>query len=317
MVTTSSIREREGEKYGGSSDGIRSHYDISNEFWPAVLGRTMTYSCALFSTPQDSLDVAQGRKIDWHLVNSGALNSEAVLDVGCGWGSLLRPIAERGRAGLIRGITLSEAQLQYVKDLKLPNVEVKVENWADHKPGRPYDSIVSVGAFEHFAKPDESEQEKIAVYRDFFERCHRWLSPDGMMTLQTIAYNNMDRGDASKFINQDIFPDSDLPYLREILAALDGLFEVLVFRNDRLDYARTMDAWNRNLQKFRGRSVDLVGEKKVGEMERFFRMASMGFRMGKQGLLRLCLRPISRKWSTMATERWQPRLADTARYGAP
>src|SRR5207247_2125376 len=124
--------------------------------------------------------------------------------------------------------------------LNLSGVIIRIENWANHQPTSFYDAIVSIGAFEHFVSPRNSRIEKIAIYRDFFERCRRWLAPGGRMTLQTIAYGNMRREDASDFINDTIFPDSDLPFLTEIIAAIDGIFEVITLRNDRFDYARTM-----------------------------------------------------------------------------
>ena len=315
MAAIERIRVREGAKYGGSAEGIRSHYDVSNDFWPSVLGRTMAYSCALYSSPDEDLDIAQTRKIEWHLANAGAHAAQSVLDIGCGWGSVLRPLSELDANISLTGITLSAAQATYVAALGLPRVEVCVENWADHEPKGSYDSIISIGAFEHFAKPEETLEEKIAVYRDFFERCYKWLSPGGLMTLQTMAFHNMKREDASEFMNNVIFPDSDLPFLRDILAALEGLFEVVTMRDDRLDYARTMDAWARNLYANRETAEKLIGQKKATDMERYFKLTSMGFRMGKQSLLRFALRPISKKWSLMGAENWRARSFSSVNIG--
>ena len=304
MGVSENLREREGEKYGGSAEGIRDHYDISNDFWPSVLQSTMAYSSALFTSAQEDLDIAQKRKIDWHIANSGADRAKSVLDIGCGWGSVLKPLSEMDAVERIVGLTLSDAQAEYLAEKKLPNTEVRVENWAVHEPTEAYDAIISVGAFEHFAKPNESSEEKIAVYRDFFQRCHQWLSPNGRMSLQTIAYGNMKREDASDFINDVIFPESDLPYLYEVVQACEGIFEIVAHRNDRMDYATTMDHWGKNLKANRENALKQVGQQKVEEMERFFKMASMGFRMGKQYLLRFSLRPIHDKWTVTGTENW-------------
>ncbi|MFY1826256.1 class I SAM-dependent methyltransferase [Myxococcus fulvus] len=305
--TAAALREREGDKYGGSQEGIQAHYDHDARFWELVLGPTMTYSSALFEDPDEPLERAQIRKIDWHLASANVANARTVLDVGCGWGSVLRHTSARPSVERTVGLTLSPLQADYLRSLNLPRVEVRVENWATHEPARPYDSIISVGALEHFAKREETPEEKIAVYADFFARCHKWLTPSGRLSLQTIAFGDMRREDASDFMNREIFPDSDLPFLGEIVAAAEGLFEIVAFRNDRLHYARTYDRWASNLRRHRSEAVKLVGEETVARTERYFKLTSMGFRLGKQHLLRFMLRPISSHWAVNGTDQWGPR----------
>ncbi|CAH2813487.1 MAG: Cyclopropane-fatty-acyl-phospholipid synthase (EC [Candidatus Burkholderia crenata] len=298
------VLARDTTKYGGSAEGIKSHYDIGNDFWPAILGPTMAYSCALFTRADESLDDAQRRKIDWHLAAAGVANASSVLDIGCGWGSVLKPLASRDSLCRIHGITLSNAQAEYLSSLNLANLNVSVENWAVYEPTDLYDSIISVGAFEHFANAKQTKAEKVALYRDFFERCRRWLSPYGRMSLQTIAYGNMKAEDANAFMNDEIFPESELPFLSEIVEAMDGLFEIVQLRNDRLHYAKTMDAWGRNLVSDKPRLSAIVGEQKFSDMHRFFKLASVGFRMGKQNLFRFALRPIRSEWSVQGRDDW-------------
>ena len=301
-----SLRQREGHKYGGSAEGIRHHYDIGNDFWALMLGPSFTYSAALFARPDEDLEAAQIRKINWHLVSAGVDQAKSVLEVGCGWGTIMRRLSERPEIERIVGLTLSDAQAEYLRNLALPRVEIRVENWAVHNPAKPYNSIISIGAFEHFAKHEETKEEKLTVYRDFFERCRRWLSPNGSMSLQTIAYGNMQREAASSFMNTEIYPESDLPYLSEIVESVEGLFEVVAVRNDRLDYARSYDAWGMNLRRRRKEAVAMVGEEQVVRFEKFFKLGSIGFRMGKLGLLRFTLRPITDSWTATGTEKWGP-----------
>lgn len=298
---TAALRER-APTYGGSSEGIRHHYDIGNDFWRLMLGPSYTYSAALFSSAGEDLETAQQRKIDWHLASAATHRAASVLEVGCGWGTILRRMSETPNVQRTVGLTLSNAQAEYLRSLRLPRVEVRVENWADHEPEAPYDSIVSIGAFEHFAQPEQSIDEKLAMYRDFFARCHRWLTPGGRMSLQTIAFGNMRREDASEFMKTEIYPDSDLPYLRDLVAAVDGLFEIVAIRNDRIHYARSYDAWLRNLRDRREEAVAMVGEEQVRRFERFYKLGSVGFRMGKLHLLRLALRPIRQEWRVTGAE---------------
>lgn len=293
-------------EYGGSSEGIRAHYDVGNEFWPLVLGSTLAYSCAMWTRPEESLDEAQQTKLNWHISASGALEASRVLDVGCGWGSILRPLSQTASAPEMVGLTLSDAQAKWLSADPLPRCEVRVENWAVHRPTAPYDSIISIGAFEHFAHPGLTSQGKIEVYRDFFQRCLEWLNPGGRMSLQTIAFGNMRREDASAFMNDVIFPESDLPFLSEVVAAVDGLFEITAVRNDRLDYARTMDAWSAGLRKHRAVAETHIGAERAQQMAQFFKLGSMGFRMGKLHLLRFALRPLTSDWSKSGRRWWGP-----------
>jgi len=287
------------QDYGGSAQAIQYHYDVNREFYRLWLDESMTYSSALWEKGDD-LVAAQKRKIRYHLAQSHADDARSILDVGCGWGGLIRLAADLPSVERIIGLTLSEDQAAYVRGLGLEKAEIRLESWTEHEPELPYDSIVSIGAFEHFTKPEDSTEEKIAVYRDFFRRCASWLTPDGRMSLQTIAFGSMKREESSLFINNEIFPASDLPRLDEIAAAADGIFEIVQVRNDRLHYARTFEMWAQNLRSRHTAAAALVGEEVTKKYERYLKQSSMGFYMGKLALYRVSLRPISPRWATMA-----------------
>lgn len=269
---------------------VRHHYDVGNDFYALWLDPSLTYSCAMPAGPGDTLAAAQQRKLSYHLDAVRANEASDLLDIGCGWGALLAVAASEGVRRLT-GLTLAEEQAAYVRGLDLPGTEVAVRNWLHYEPGRRVDGIVSIGAFEHFATPEDSQAEKIAVYRAFFERCRSWLRPGGALSLQTIAYANMTRDQASSFIQRDIFPDADLPTLAEITAAVDGLFEVRTLRNDRLDYAWTCEQWAARLKRRRAEAAVLAGPEVTERYERYLTLSALGFRMGKIGLLRLVLEP--------------------------
>ncbi|WP_242623189.1 class I SAM-dependent methyltransferase [Pseudonocardia sediminis] len=269
---------------------IRHHYDVGNAFYALWLDDSLSYSCAMPSGPSDTLGAAQERKLAFHLDAVGAGDAESILDVGCGWGAVLARASARGVSRSV-GLTLSDEQADLVGDLGCPGVEVRRESWTDHDPAARYDGVVSVGAFEHFASPADPPEEKIRIYRRFFARCHGWLAGGGTLSLQTIAYANMDRAHASGFMQQEIFRDADLPTLAEITAAADGLFEIRSVRNDRLDYAWTCEQWAGRLRARRGEAVDLVGPDVVARYERYLRMSALGFRMGKICLLRIVATP--------------------------
>jgi cyclopropane-fatty-acyl-phospholipid synthase len=281
-------------KRGGTEAAIRHHYDVSNEFYALWLDETLTYSCALWCEGDDVEDLAsaQRRKLDFHLASAGALRARRILDIGCGWGSLLERALSHPQIEDATGLTLSEAQFGHISARGNRRLHVRKESWIDHIPSRKYDSIVSIGAFEHFASPGNSTHEKIGLYREFFHRCRSWLRPGGAMSLQTIAYGTMRPTERNEFIGTQIFPDAELPEPHEIVEAASGLFELTLLRNDRIQYGRTCDLWYRNLRRRRTEAVAIVGEEKVRQYEKYLRISSFGFHSGRVGLLRLALVPI-------------------------
>lgn len=266
-----------------SAEAIRHHYDVGNEFYRLWLDPTLSYSCAWRSGDM-TLEQAQEHKLRRHLDAAGARSR--LLDVGCGWGGIL------ARAGVPAvGLTLSDEQAGYVRGL---GHDVRAQDWRDHEPEEPYDGIVSIGAFEHFAAPGD---DRVDVYREFFTRCREWLS-GGALSLQTIAYADMDPADASGFMQQEIFPDAELPTLAEITAAAEGVLEVTALSNGRLDYAWTCAEWARRLKAQRPGARALVGDEVVRRYERYLRLSSLGFRMNKLALYRITLRPYGSRWGT-------------------
>jgi cyclopropane-fatty-acyl-phospholipid synthase len=299
------------ERAEAAAAAIRYHYDVGNDFYALWLDRSLTYSCAMPRGADDTLECAQQRKLRYHLdavraggafgdgafgdgaFSDGAL-AHGVLDIGCGWGSLLAELSQARQVRRSVGLTLSDEQAAFVWSRGYPGVEVRTGSWTDCEPGGPFDGIVSIGAFEHFARPDDGSARKVRVYREFFERCRGWLAAGGVLSLQTIAYANMSAGDASQFMVREVFPDADLPTLAEITAAAERVFEIQAVRNDRLDYAWTCEQWARRLRASRPAALRVVGPETVARYERYLKMSALGFRMGKICLLRLILRPYGR-----------------------
>lgn len=284
------------KRLGASAEAIEAHYDVGNEFYGLWLDPTLTYTCAAWAAgegPAD-LETAQLRKIDLHARQAAAGDAARILDVGCGWGGLLRRMVDTHGVGRAVGLTLSRAQLDWAMRQLDPRVEVRLEHWADHEPEAAYDAIVSVEAFEAFARSGLSSDDKVAVYREFFRRCHAWLAPGGRLSLQFIAYGNARPEDLDGFISAEIFPESDLPRLTEVFAACERLFEVVELRNDRADYVRTLEAWRGNLVARGAEAAARFGEPLVDRYARYLRLARYVFELGACDLFRIALRRVDR-----------------------
>ena len=108
---------------GASPAAIISHYDMGEEFFQLVLDPDLVYSCALFEAG-DSLWDAQRRKLDHHIQASGAATAKRVLDIGCGWGALLRRLSDHWGVENAVGLTLSPSQANFIRRMPRKGLEV-------------------------------------------------------------------------------------------------------------------------------------------------------------------------------------------------
>src|SRR4051794_29424226 len=134
---------------------VRHHYDVSNRFYELLLGPSLVYSCAYFAGADDSLEVAQERKLELICRKLRLQPGERLLDIGCGWGSLvLHAAARHGVRGF--GVTLSEPQAELARRRiaaagLADRVEVRVLDYREID-GRPFDKVASVGMYEHVGR---------------------------------------------------------------------------------------------------------------------------------------------------------------------
>jgi cyclopropane-fatty-acyl-phospholipid synthase len=219
-------------------DDVQHHYDISNEFYSLWLDETMSYSCAYFRTPEDTLEQAQLQKIDHVLKKLQLKPGEMLLDIGSGWGWLIIRAAKQYGVQA-KGITLSEEQykktLERIAEQGLQNqVKVELIDYRDLAArGEQFDKIASVGMFEHVGQ---------AHYPTFMHALQTLLSDKGLMLLHTITHAKEEPTDP--WIQKYIFPGGYIPSLREIVSLLpDYDFNTLDIENLRLHYAMTLEHW--------------------------------------------------------------------------
>lgn len=278
---------------GGSAEAIRYHYDVGNAFYHLWLDPTMSYSAALWDTqvPDDTLEGAQLRKLDFYIQQVGAAGARRVLDVGWGWGGLLRRLVRESRVEQAVGLTLSPEQARWIVAWGEPGIEVRVESWWEHRPVEPYEAIMSIEALEHFARPEYSEQKKIAVYQAFFARCHQWLRPGGRMALQMFGYGTgFTRRRGLSPITGSLFPETELPTLGEVVQAVEKLFHIVCVRNDSEDVTRSGRALFPRLLANRAQAAALIGEERVERYLKFLDRMGSWDPEGDMALWRLTLR---------------------------
>ncbi len=247
---------------GASQEAIEFHYDMPAEFFALWLGKSMTYTAARFTRPGMTLDDAQDDKIDYHLDAAQVGPGHRMLDIGCGWGTLLKAGVERRGAASAHGLTLSPLQQQYIASLDRPNVTAALQSYEHHEPDRLYDAIVSVGAFEHFVKPDMSRDERLQTYSELFRRCAQWMTRDGRFSLQTMTWG--DAGPAERDMNRihEIFPESDLPEIADVIEAAHPHLELVSMENRPEDYQYTLAEWAKGLMANSDAAIKIVGEER-------------------------------------------------------
>lgn len=281
---------------GASTEAIQFHYDLHNAFYALWLDPSMTYTCAFFPDDNDATDIAtaQLHKIDYHATQAHLIPGARVLDIGCGWGAMLTRFLTHHGATEAVGLTLSQEQKSWIEQNPDPRLNIRLENWQDHRPKAPYDAIVSIEALEAFVRPEQSSAERVGIYRHFFDCCREWLKPGGYFSLQTIAYGNARPEDLDSFISQSIFPESDLPRLAEIAEAIEQRFEIITLVNHRAHYLRTVRAWLAAFRQEKARAITLIGEEHVRRYEEYLQLCTYMFASGSCDLYRIALRRVDR-----------------------
>jgi cyclopropane-fatty-acyl-phospholipid synthase len=168
-------------------------------------------------------------------------------------------------------------------------VEARLEDVFAYTPDRTFDGAISIGAFEHFARPEMDRSEKVAVYRDFFGRMHAALAPGARLSLQTIVWDDLTFDEAKRWIPETVFPQSDIPFIEEVVAGSHETFRLVYLENGPQDYALTLSAWIANLKAARGEVAARWGEEKYVFFERYLRNSRLAFTRRKNSLARFVL----------------------------
>jgi cyclopropane-fatty-acyl-phospholipid synthase len=240
----------------------RVHYDLSNDFFEAMLDPNMQYSCALF-TEGDDLASAQLRKLDWICERLRLRPDLRLLDIGCGWGGLARHAARHYGCHVV-GITISQEQFLYAKRwCQGLDVEIQLRDYRE-VTGR-FDRVVSVGMVEHVGYKN---------YRAYMQAAARSLGENGLFLCQGIC-RNFSRLHVDPWIKRYIFPNSMLPSLAQLARAAEGVFIVEDITNIGPNYDPTLLAWAENFRRAWPRFIERYGER-FGRMWRFYLLSCAG-----------------------------------------
>jgi cyclopropane-fatty-acyl-phospholipid synthase len=286
-VARSVAHRRNRNTRDGSQRNITAHYDLGNDFYRLWLDETMTYSSAVFESPEQSLADAQRQKYRRMAEHAGLERGQHVLEIGTGWGGFaLYAAAELGCR--VTTVTISQAQhdlaRERIAEADLDDlISVELRDYRDIA-GR-YDAIVSIEMLEAVGAE---------YYRDFFAVCDRALKVGGGMSVQVItfphdAYEAQLRG--ANWIQRHIFPGGVLPSLAAIESALEGTQLLVTGVTDIRDsYALTLKAWrtrfHERIEEVRAMGFD---DRFIRTWDYYLSISEAGFRTGMTQNLQIAL----------------------------
>jgi cyclopropane-fatty-acyl-phospholipid synthase len=247
----------------------------------------MLYSCAYFRHGEETIDEAQTNKINLICHKLRLKSGDHLLDIGCGWGSLIIHAAKEYGARC-RGITLSQQQYDFINQrIQREGLEgscwVELKDYRELEGDAVYDKIVSVGMFEHVG---------IDYFQVYFENVRRLLKNDGMFLNHgiTTCRTKVLKSTGSKFMDTFIFPNAELINLGFIIQSMEeNGFEVLDVESLRRHYARTLRLWNHALEQQHNQALLLVSEPTYRAWLLYMAGCSYSFEKGQVNIYQVLL----------------------------
>jgi cyclopropane-fatty-acyl-phospholipid synthase len=237
----------------------RHHYDIGNDLYEKMLGKSMAYSCGYWKGCT-TLDESQDAKYELICQKMDLKPNMLVLDIGCGWGSLMAYMCQKYDVRCV-GLTVSSNQKEWIDsnyqklDMECHLMDYKEFSLISNSDFGEFDRVVSVGMFEHVG---------LSNYSSFLNICYDLLKDGGLFLLHTIG-NQFTDTDFDPWIDTYIFPNGKLPSISQIVGHIENTFVLEDLHNFGPYYEKTLLAWFNNFDKAWPKLREVYGD-------RFYRM---------------------------------------------
>jgi cyclopropane-fatty-acyl-phospholipid synthase len=268
-------RFQQANPVGQAQKNVAHHYDLGNDFYALFLDEGMQYSCAYFTSDDETLEQAQQNKLRLIASKLQLKPGQRVLDIGSGWGDLALYLAAMEDVD-VTGVTLSKEQHALAND-KARRAgladRVRFELLDYRKVEGRFDRIVSVGMFEHVG---------VHHYPEFFAKVNALLGDEGLMLLHSIGKMSPP-GTASPWLRKYIFPGAYSPALSEVFPVVErSQLWVTDLEFLRLHYANTLNHWHARFEANREKIAAMYDERFCRMFEFYLISAEMMFRTGSQ-----------------------------------
>ncbi|WP_406634746.1 class I SAM-dependent methyltransferase [Amycolatopsis sp. WGS_07] len=262
---------------GRDRSAISHHYDLSNAFYQLLMDDSMAYSSGYWSESAD-LARAQHDKLELICRKLGLRPGMRLLDVGCGWGSLLVHAAKHHGVEAV-GVTISAEQVQHVKTRLAQHdldgrVEVRRQDYRE-LAGESFDAVASVEMGEHVGEDN---------YPLYAATLFRMLKPTGRLLLQQMSRGAVAPGGGA-FIERYIAPDMTMRPLSRTLGHLETAgFEIRDVHALREHYVPTVRAWADTLERHWDQAVALIGEAGARVWRLYLAGGALAFEENRMGV---------------------------------
>jgi len=278
-----------------SREVAKTHYNLGNDVFRAMLGKRMTYTCAYWDGAP-GLDEAEEAKLEMICRKLELKPGMTILELGCGWGAFAKYAAQMHGVGVI-GVNIAEEQVKLGRELcaGLP-VDLRVQDYREVR-GK-FDRVVSVGIMEHIGHKN---------YRAYMEIAASCLKDDGIAFIHTIG-QNATAYRCDPWFDRYIFPNGVTPSPAQLTAAMEGLFVLEDCHNIGQHYDPTLMAWHGNLLRGWPGLAAKYGER-FYRMMKYYLLSSAGsfrarrsqvfqFVMTKPGRRQPECRPSMHRWAS-------------------
>jgi amino acid adenylation domain-containing protein len=278
-----------------------SHAELEPEldegFFRLVLdGEYLADSAALWDRAEN-LQQAQENKLRRMAQLARVKPGDRVVDIGSGWGGMLRYAADRLGVAQITGLTTNRAQYDFAAKRTSDKAAVRLGTWRDFHAEQKVDAVVCIDAIEHFVPLAVRAQGKQKeIYRRFFQKCYEISGTAAFVGIQSVvAVKRADtlQMQADMAFIAKMFPGSSLPYQDELLDAAKGLYDVAEWRSARNDYQLTLQAWLANLRNNKDLISRKYGHEAFDKYERYFEATLRSVQNGYIDLLQLSLQKVA------------------------
>jgi cyclopropane-fatty-acyl-phospholipid synthase len=256
------------------------HYEVPARFFELTLGPRRKYSCCYYDTPQTTLAQAEERALEETARNAGLADGQAILELGCGWGSLSLFMAQKYPKAQITAVSNSTSQRAFIEAQAarqgLTNLRVITADMNDFTTSGRFDRIVSIEMFEHMSN-----------WRPLLQRLRGWLATDGRVFIHIFTHRSQpyrfDHAEKADWIAQHFFTGGIMPS-RQLIHSFSDLFTVEEeWLWNGVHYQRTARDWLKNFDAQRD-EIDSVLRETYGDEASLWRRRWRLFFLATEGL---------------------------------